>query len=94
MQVKASATRKEQPSKSRATKTNQDSELPEVSMQPEASDETAKGEEEVVTELQERSGDHVSTEKESPAGGKDIEDPGSGAQTRTRKTRACSAGNR
>lgn len=93
-QVEPSTTRKKQPSKSRAAKTKQDSELPGVAAEPEASDETTKGDDEVVTEPQKRSGDHVNTGKESPAGGKDLEDPSSAAQTQTRKTRVRGAKNR
>ncbi|XP_056259503.1 transcription factor TFIIIB component B'' homolog isoform X1 [Seriola aureovittata] len=93
LQVKPNATRKKHAGKSLATNTDRDSELPEASTQPDASDATAKQDDEVDAEPQKRSGDHVNIKKEGPAGEKDPEDRSSGAQTRTTKTRATSVGN-
>ncbi|XP_022624536.1 transcription factor TFIIIB component B'' homolog [Seriola dumerili] len=90
VQVKPNATRKKHAGKSLATNTDRDSELPGASTQPDASDATAKGDDEVDAEPQKRSGN---IKKEGPAGEKDPEDRSSGVQTRTTKTRATSVGN-
>ncbi|XP_044189507.1 transcription factor TFIIIB component B'' homolog isoform X1 [Thunnus albacares] len=93
LQVKPSTTRKKQDSKTLAAKeaelipiqanTPEDSELSGPSVQPEAFDATAR--EEVVTEPQKGSSDHVDTEKET--GGKNPEDSSSGAQARGTSSR-------
>ncbi|XP_040914516.1 transcription factor TFIIIB component B'' homolog isoform X2 [Toxotes jaculatrix] len=93
LQVKPNTSRKKQTSKTLATNIDQDSELPGPSMQPEASDATAKADDEVVTEPRKRSSDHVNIEKETPADGKSPKDNRSGARTQTTKTGGTSAEN-
>ncbi|KAM9338709.1 uncharacterized protein ABDE67_018246 [Symphorus nematophorus] len=82
LQVKPEMQKRKQASKTLATKEVefiQDSELPGPFVQPEASDE-------VITEPQKGSGDHVDTEKEVLTGVKDSEDTSSGAQTKRTRT--------
>ncbi|XP_031716206.1 transcription factor TFIIIB component B'' homolog isoform X2 [Anarrhichthys ocellatus] len=77
VQVKPKTSKRKQASKTLAT---EHSELPGPSLQPEACDD-------VVTEPQKGSGDHVDVEKETLTGGDHPEDSSSGAQTtRTRVT--------
>ncbi|XP_071321461.1 transcription factor TFIIIB component B'' homolog isoform X2 [Trachinotus anak] len=83
LKVKPNTTKKKQASKSLATNISQDSELAGASVQSEASDATAKGDDEVVNEPQKSGGDQVNIEKESPTGRKGPEDQSSGAQTQT-----------
>ncbi|KAM7392530.1 hypothetical protein PAMA_007581 [Pampus argenteus] len=93
LQVKPSITRKEQASKTFATEeaelipiranATQDSEVPGPSAQLESSD--TKAGEEVVTDPQKGSGDHVNAEKETV--GKNPEDSGTGAQDRATSSR-------
>ncbi|XP_075938415.1 uncharacterized protein LOC142938781 isoform X2 [Anarhichas minor] len=79
VQVKPKTSKRKQASKTLAT---EHSELPGPSLQPEACDD-------VVTEPQKGSGDHVDVEKETLTGGDHPEDSSSGAQTtRTRVTRS------
>ncbi|KAM7368719.1 hypothetical protein PAMP_013031 [Pampus punctatissimus] len=93
LQVKPSITRKEQASKTLATKeaelipiqanTTQDSECPGPSVQPESS--KTKAGEEVVTDPQKGSDDNIDTEKETVR--KNPEDSGTGAQDRATSSR-------
>ncbi|XP_030005119.1 uncharacterized protein LOC115429638 isoform X4 [Sphaeramia orbicularis] len=73
----------EEANKPLQTNTTQDAEIPRPSVQPEATDSTAKTWIEIISDSEEESGDRLVTEKS----GKAVEDRSSGAQSKTAESR-------